>query len=132
MCEPQLAARSRARLQARDVTLAPRCRRDVTDGGLGSRAEAQGARATSSGGYFGVVIHRTGPYPAYGDPEPVSGAPRGRRDGFGNPGPMAWVIQLYIWPEPRRARARDAGGVAFYALLHYGLKLLVCPLSIVV
>ena len=73
-------------VQARDVTLAPRCRRDVTDGRLGGCAEAQGARATSSGGYFGVVIHRTGPYPAYGGPDPVSGAPRGRRDAFGNPG----------------------------------------------
>ena len=36
--------------QARDGTLAPRCRRDVTDGALGGSAEGQGARATSSGG----------------------------------------------------------------------------------
>ena len=83
--EPQLVARSRARMQARDVTLAPRCRRDVTDGGLGGCAEAQGARATSSGGYFGVAIHRTGPYPAYGGPGPVTGATPGRQDAFGNP-----------------------------------------------
>ena len=51
--EPQLVARSRARMQARDVTLAPRCRRDVTDSGLGGSAEAQGvqlqgSRATST------------------------------------------------------------------------------------
>ena len=60
--EPQLVARSRARMQARDVTLAPRCCRDVTDGGLRGHAEAQGARAraTSSGRYFGVAIHLTG------------------------------------------------------------------------
>ena len=84
-CEPQLAARSRARVQARDVTLAPRCRRDVTDSRLGGCSEAQGARATSSGGYFGVVIHRTGPYPAYGGPGPVTGATPGRQERHENP-----------------------------------------------
>ena len=84
-CEPQLPARSRARVVARDLTLATRCRRDVTDGGLGGSAEAQGARATSSGGYFGVVIHRTGPYPAYGGPGPVTGATPGRQGRRGNP-----------------------------------------------
>ena len=83
--EPQLVARSRARMQARDVTLAPRCRRDVTDGGLGGSAEAQGARATSSGGCFAMVIHRTHPVPVYGAPGTVAGGSRGRRDGPTNP-----------------------------------------------
>ena len=83
--EPQLVARSRARMQARDVTLAPRCRRDVTDGGLGGSAEAQGARATSSGGCFAMVIHRTHPVPAYGAPGTVTGGSRGRRDGPTDP-----------------------------------------------
>ena len=55
-----------------------RCRRDVSDEALGGHSEAQGARATSSGRYFGVVIHRTGPYPAYGGPGPVTGATTGR------------------------------------------------------
>ena len=83
--EPQLVARSRARMQARDVTLAPRCRRDVTDSGLGGCVEAQGARATSSGGYFAMVIHRTHPLPAYGGPRAVTGGSRGRRDGPTDP-----------------------------------------------
>ena len=63
-CEPQLFARSRAHVKARDGTLASRCRRDVTDGALGGSAEGQGARATSSGGENLMVIHRTYPYPA--------------------------------------------------------------------
>ena len=87
--EPQLVARSRARMQARDVTLAPRCRRDVTDSGLGGSAEAQCARATSSssGGCFAMVIHRTHPVPAYGAPGTVTGGSRGRRDGPTDPDP---------------------------------------------
>ena len=75
----------RARVQARDVTLAPRCRRDVTDGRLGGCAEAQGARATSSGGYFALGIHRTDPAPGPGGPRPVSGATPGRQERRGNP-----------------------------------------------
>ena len=76
--EPQLVARSRARMQARDVTLAPRCRRDVTDGGLGGSAEAQGARSTSSGGYFALGIHCIYPAPGTGGPISVTGATTGR------------------------------------------------------
>ena len=72
-------------MKARDVTLAPRCRRDVTDGGLGGCVEAQGARATSSGGCFAMVIHRTHPVPAYGGPEAVTGGSTGRRDGPTDP-----------------------------------------------
>ena len=52
-CESQLTARSLTHVRTRDVTLAWRCRRDVTDGALGSCSEAQGARATSSRGYLG-------------------------------------------------------------------------------
>ena len=91
--EPQLVARSRARMQARDVTLAPRCRRDVTDSGLGGSAEAQRARATSSGGCFAMVIHRTHPVPAYGGPRAVTGGSRGRRDGPTDPGGLSATSQ---------------------------------------
>ena len=62
-----------------------RWRRDVTDGALGSCSEAQGARATSSGGYFALGIHRTYPAPGTGGPRPVSGAIPGRRGRRGNP-----------------------------------------------
>ena len=86
--EPQLVARSRARMQARDVTLAPRCRRDVTDGGLGGYAEAQGARATSSRGYFGVYTVRIHPCGACGALGPVTGAIPGLCGRIGNPDPI--------------------------------------------
>ena len=75
-------------MQARDVTLAPRCRRDVTDGGLGGCVEAQGARATSSGGYQAMVIHRTHPYPAYGGPGAVTGDVAGRQGRREHPNPI--------------------------------------------
>ena len=68
--------------------LVPPCRRDVTDGARRSCAEPQKTGATSTGGSHAMVIHRTHPYPAYGGPGPVGGGPRGRRDAFGNPGPI--------------------------------------------
>ena len=51
------------------------------DAALGSCSEAQGSRATWSGGCFAMVIHRTHPVPAYGGPRAVTGGSRGRRDG---------------------------------------------------
>ena len=62
---------------------APRCCRDVNDGARRGYAEAQGARATSSGGSLAMGIHLTYPYPAYDGARLVSGASRGRRDGYG-------------------------------------------------
>ena len=63
---------------ARDVALAPRCCRDVTDGALGGSAERQGARSTSSGGYNSVCTVDTHQYPAYGTVGAVTGATPGR------------------------------------------------------
>ena len=89
-CEPQLFARSRAHVKARDGTLASRCRRDVTDGALGGSAEGQGARATSIGGYFGVYTVSIHPYTAFGSLRPVTEATPGRQGRFVNPGPIVW------------------------------------------
>ena len=75
-------------MRARQHKSVTRWRRDVTDGALGSCSEAQGARATSSGGYFALVIHRTDPAPGPGGPRPVSGAIPGRQGRFGNPIPL--------------------------------------------
>ena len=55
------------------------------DAALGSCSEAQGSRATWSGGCFAMVIHRTHPVPAYGGPRTVTGGSRGRRDGPTDP-----------------------------------------------
>ena len=55
------------------------------DAALGSCSEAQGSRATWSGGCFAMVIHRTHPVPAYGAPRAVTGGSRGRRDGPTDP-----------------------------------------------
>jgi len=55
------------------------------DAALGSCSEAQGSRATWSGGCFAMVIHRTHPVPAYGGPEAVTGGSRERRDGPTDP-----------------------------------------------
>ena len=66
-----------------------RWRWDVTDGGLGSYSEAQGARSTSSGGYlFGLGIHRTDPAPGPSGPRPVSGATPGRQGRREHPTPI--------------------------------------------
>ena len=73
-------------MRARQHKSVTRWRRDVTDGALGSYSEAQGARATSSGGYFGLGIHRIYPAPGTGGPRPVSGAIPGRQGRRGNPG----------------------------------------------
>ena len=76
-------------MRARQHKSVTRWRRDVTDGGdsgaLGSYSEAQGARATSSGGYFGLGIHRTYPAAGTGGPRPVTGAIPGRQGRRGNP-----------------------------------------------
>ena len=56
------------------------------DGALGSCSEGQGARATSSGGYFALGIHRTYPAPGTGGPRPVTGAIAGRQGRRENPG----------------------------------------------
>ena len=72
-------------MRARQHKSVTRWRRDVTDGALGSYSEAQGARATSSGGYFALGIHRTDPAPGPGGPRPVSGATPGRQGRRGNP-----------------------------------------------
>ena len=53
------------------------------DGSFGSCSEGQGVRAVSSGGSLAMVIHRTGPYPAYGGPGPVTRATTGRQGRFG-------------------------------------------------
>ena len=76
-------------MRARHHKSVTRWRRDVTDGALGSYSEAQGARATSSGGYFGLGIHRTYPAPGTGGPRPVSGATPGRQGRRGNEYPLA-------------------------------------------
>ena len=73
-------------VRARQHKSVTRWRRDVTDGALGGYSEAQGARATSSGGYFGLGIHRTYPAPGTGGPRPVTGAIPGRQGRRGNPG----------------------------------------------
>ena len=72
-------------MRARQHKSVTRWRRDVTDGALGSYSEAQGARATSSGGDFGLGIHRTYPAPGTGGPRPVSGAIPGRQGRRENP-----------------------------------------------
>ena len=72
-------------MRARKHKSVTRWRRDVTDGALGSYSEAQGARATSSGGYFALGIHRTDPAPGPGGPRSVSGATPGRQGRRGNP-----------------------------------------------
>ena len=70
------------------------------DAALGSCSEAQGSRATWSGGCFAMVIHRTHPVPAYGGPRTVTGGSRGRRDGPTDPGPL--------W------RTRSGKGLSYY------------------
>ena len=72
-------------MRARQHKSVTRWRRDVTDGALGSCSEAQGARATSSGGYFALGIHRTYPAPGPGGLIPVSGATPRRQGRRGNP-----------------------------------------------
>ena len=85
-CAPRLPGTPRASVRARHHKLAHGAVGTSPTGLSGGRSEAQGARATSSGGYFGVVIHRTGPYPAYGGPGPVTGATTGRQGRQENPG----------------------------------------------
>ena len=75
-------------MRSRDVALAPRCCRDVTDSALGGSAERQGARSTSSGGYNSVCTVDTHQYPAYGTVGAVTGATPGRQGRHGNPGPV--------------------------------------------
>ena len=76
--------RASASVRARQHKSVTRWRRDVTDGALGSYSEAQGARATSSGGYFALGIHRAYPAPGTGGPGPVAGAAPGRQGRRGN------------------------------------------------
>ena len=72
-------------METRDVTLAPRCRRDVNKGARESCSEAQEARATSSRGYFGVYTVRIHPCPACGALAPVTGATPGLCGRIGSP-----------------------------------------------
>ena len=77
-------------MRARQHQSVTRWLRDVTDGALASYSEAQGARATSSGGYFALVTHRTYPAPGNGGPRPATGAIPGRQGRRRNPDPTVW------------------------------------------
>ena len=92
-----------------------RCRRDVSDGALGRPSEAQGARATSSGGYFALGIHRTYPAPGTGGPRPVTGAIPGRQGRHENPIPLQILFLLN----------RNRVGKGFYPYKSFPLTLAV-------
>ena len=79
------------------------------DGALGSCSEAQGARETSSGGYFALGIHRTYPAPGTGGPRPVTGAIPGRQGRRGNPGTLCFVSPFAI-PGPFSEAVAEAHG----------------------
>ena len=96
---------SRASVRARQHKSVTRWRRDVTDGALGSYSEAQGARATSSGGYFALGIHRTYPAPGTGGLRSVSGAVPGRQGRRENKlilsdksvgKGLTWAVNVYV------------------------------------
>ena len=86
-CESRLTALRVALIVIDDVLPRPYGCRDVTDGALGSRGEAQCVGATSSGGSYSTVMHCIHPVQGPGANEPVAAGPPGLYSNVADPTP---------------------------------------------